>query len=162
CRRRATTVLSAPAAHASTTRARRATCGADRERCASDSSRCRSSAVRISATLGRPVRMLASLSSSTSGPHHLFHSLLGHDTRLTSAIVQGGELTPLVAALQTYEQRRAALAARVQVLQVPRQTIDRDAVRRRLDEYVADWQKLLRGHVRQAQQILRRLVKGRL
>src|SRR5262249_55608581 len=36
-------------------RARRATWGAVRERWASDSSRCRSSAVRINATLGRPV-----------------------------------------------------------------------------------------------------------
>jgi hypothetical protein len=42
-------------------RARRAMCGADRERWASESSRRRSSSVKISATLGRPVRMLASL-----------------------------------------------------------------------------------------------------
>jgi hypothetical protein len=42
-------------------RARRAVCGADRERWASESSRRRSSSVKINATLGRPVRMLASL-----------------------------------------------------------------------------------------------------
>ena len=61
CRRRATTLLSVPAAHARMIRARRATCGADRERWANDSNRCRSSSVKINATLGRPVRMLASL-----------------------------------------------------------------------------------------------------
>ena len=31
-----------------------------------------------------------------------------------------------------------------------------------LEGYLVDWQGLLRGHVRQAQQVLRRLVKGRL
>ena len=36
------------------------------------------------------------------------------------------------------------------------------AVRRTLASYVTDWQGLLRGHVHQAQQVLRRLVKGRL
>jgi hypothetical protein len=61
CRRRATTVLSVPSAHAKMIRARRATCGADRERWASESNRPRSSSVKITATLGRPVRMLASL-----------------------------------------------------------------------------------------------------
>jgi hypothetical protein len=31
-----------------------------------------------------------------------------------------------------------------------------------LRSYLADWQKLLRGHVHQAQQVLRRLIVGRL
>jgi hypothetical protein len=60
-RRRATTLLSRPSPHAKMMRARRATWGADRERCANDSNRRRSSPVKINATLGRPVRMLASL-----------------------------------------------------------------------------------------------------
>jgi hypothetical protein len=42
-------------------RARRARGGAVRDRCASESSRTRSSSARISATFGRPSRMLASL-----------------------------------------------------------------------------------------------------
>src|SRR4051794_35997709 len=57
-RRRATTLLSVPSAHAKMMRARRATWGTERERCASESSRCRSSSVKINATFGRPVRML--------------------------------------------------------------------------------------------------------
>lgn len=36
------------------------------------------------------------------------------------------------------------------------------ALRRTLQGYLADWQGLLRGNVQQAQQILRRLVVGRL
>ena len=35
-------------------------------------------------------------------------------------------------------------------------------MREKLNAYLRDWQKLLRGHVYQAQQVLRRLVKGRL
>ncbi len=35
-------------------------------------------------------------------------------------------------------------------------------MRARLESYLRDWRKLLRGHVYQAQQVLRRLVKGRL
>jgi hypothetical protein len=54
-------LLSQPSAHVKMMRARRARCGADRERCDNDSNRCRSSSVKINATLGRPVRMLASL-----------------------------------------------------------------------------------------------------
>ena len=61
CNRRATTLPSLPSAHARMMRARRATWGAVRDRCASESNRRRSSSVRISATLGRPFRMLASL-----------------------------------------------------------------------------------------------------
>jgi hypothetical protein len=60
----------------------RATCGADREQWANDSNRCRSSSVRLKVTLGRPVRMVASLQSDTIGPRHLFQFLLLHDTRL--------------------------------------------------------------------------------
>ena len=48
CSRRATTLPSAPSAHAKMIRARRARAAADRDRCASDSSRCRSSAVTFS------------------------------------------------------------------------------------------------------------------
>ncbi len=59
--RLATVLLSCPSAHVSTIRARRARRGAVRERWANESSRTRSSSVRISATLGRPSRMLASL-----------------------------------------------------------------------------------------------------
>jgi hypothetical protein len=44
----------------------------------------------------------------------------------------------------------------------PRPTFDPDGVRRQLDAYLVDWRELLRANVEQGQQILRRLVKGRL
>lgn len=82
--------------------------------------------------------------------------------RLTSAIAQGGELAPLVAALDTHERQRKDLENRLASLSAPRLTLDAEEVRRTLRGYLADWQKLLSGHVHQAQQIVRRLVKERL
>jgi hypothetical protein len=54
---RATALLSSPAAHASTTRARRVSHDWLRARCASDWSRSRSASVNLNACLGRPVRI---------------------------------------------------------------------------------------------------------
>jgi hypothetical protein len=82
--------------------------------------------------------------------------------RLTSAIAAAGELAPLVDALKTYDERRRDLEARLVVVRAPRPTFDPDAVRRQLDGYLVDWRGLLRANVEQGQQILRRLVKGRL
>ncbi len=75
CSRRATTVLSWRAAHANTMRARRAGPAAVRDRRASDSNRWRSSSVRMTAGLGRPVRMRTSLYRSTHPQRHLFQLL---------------------------------------------------------------------------------------
>jgi hypothetical protein len=82
--------------------------------------------------------------------------------RLSSAIAKGGELDPLVAALETHERERAELQGRLDVLRQPTPTLDPVAVRKQLHAYVRDWQGLLLGHVAQAQQVLRRLVVGRL
>jgi hypothetical protein len=51
---------------------------------------------------------------------------------------------------------------RVRALRAPQPTIDPAEVRQQLHGYLKDWQKLLMGHVGQAQQVLRRLVIGRL
>ena len=83
-------------------------------------------------------------------------------SRLTAAIATGGELQPLVTALDTYDRRRQDLAARLAAVQVPKGPVDPTALRRQLRGYVQDWQRLLRGNVQQGQQVLRRLVKGRL
>ena len=48
------------------------------------------------------------------------------------------------------------------MLRAPRPAFDPAAVRRTVRGYLDDWQGLLRGHVRQAQQVLRRLIVGRL
>jgi site-specific DNA recombinase len=82
--------------------------------------------------------------------------------RLTAAIAQGGELTPLVAALETHERQRRDLQARLAAASVEQPAVDVPAVRRTLRSYLKDWQGLLRGQLPQAQQVLRRLVIGRL
>ena len=82
--------------------------------------------------------------------------------RLTTAIAQGGDLPPLVAALTTHEAKRRDVEARLAALRTPQPTLDAPAVRRQLAGYLADWRGLLRGNVAQSQAILRRLIKGRL
>jgi hypothetical protein len=82
--------------------------------------------------------------------------------RLSSAIAKGGELEALVTALQTQERQRAEQEARLAELADPQPAMDPAAVRQQLKGYLRDWQGLLRGQLGQAQQVLRRLVKGRL
>jgi hypothetical protein len=84
--------------------------------------------------------------------------------RLTTAIKRGGDLDPLLAALRECEARRGELRQRIAALDAAPRTapLDADAVRAKLRSYVADYRKLLLGHVPQAQQILRRLVVGKL
>jgi hypothetical protein len=48
------------------------------------------------------------------------------------------------------------------VLSTPAPTWKAADVQRRLNGYVADWQRLLRANVAQGQQALRRLIDGRL
>jgi hypothetical protein len=82
--------------------------------------------------------------------------------RLSAAIAKGGELDALVAALGNYERQRAEVKGKLDALRAPQPTIDPAEVRQQLHGYLKDWQKLLLGHVGQAQQVLRRLVIGRL
>jgi DNA invertase Pin-like site-specific DNA recombinase len=84
--------------------------------------------------------------------------------RLTTAIKRGGDLDPLLAALRASEARRGELRQQIAALDAePRTTpLDAGAVRAKLRSYVEDYRKLLRGHVPQMQQILRRLVVGKL
>jgi hypothetical protein len=82
--------------------------------------------------------------------------------RLTAAIAAGGELPSLVDAIATHEHRRAELEVRLAAARAPRPTLDAREVRAKLEGYLPDWKALLRGHVQQGQQILRRLIVGRL
>ena len=83
--------------------------------------------------------------------------------RLTAAIAQGGELPPLVAALEAQLRERSDVAAHIESLRLMAPPpFDVATVRAELAGYVADWEGFLRGHVEQAQQAIRRLVKGRL
>jgi hypothetical protein len=54
------------------------------------------------------------------------------------------------------------LEARLAAIQTPTPTLDSSAVREQLRSYLVDWQGLLRANVQQGQQVLRRLVKGRI
>jgi hypothetical protein len=83
-------------------------------------------------------------------------------SRLTSAIAAGGDLPTLVTALETQERQRKELTSRLEAARAPKPELDSASVRAQLESYLTDWQGLLRGHVYQAQQILRRLIKGRL
>ena len=82
--------------------------------------------------------------------------------RLTAAIAAGGALESLVAALAAHEQRRKEIDARLASVRAPRSAVDPLVVRAKLERYLTDWQGLLRGSVQQGQQILRRLIVGRL
>jgi hypothetical protein len=64
--------------------------------------------------------------------------------RLSAAIATGGELAPLVAALQTYERQREDLESRLAAIQAPRATLDQKKVREQLRSYLVDWQGPLR------------------
>ena len=85
-----------------------------------------------------------------------------HD--LTTAIKRGGNLVSLLAALGESEARRAELRQQIAAIDAePRlTTLDTSAVRAKLKGYVSDYRKLLRGHVPQMEQILRRLIVGKL
>jgi site-specific DNA recombinase len=86
---------------------------------------------------------------------------VGH---LTAAIKRGGGLDPLLAAIRESETRRAELRQQIAALDGASRALKLDAeeVRATLRSYLADYRKLLRGHVPQMQQILRRLIVGKL
>jgi hypothetical protein len=89
-------------------------------------------------------------------------SVLQAIRRLTAAIATGGDLLSLVEALKTYDDQRRDLEARLAAIDAPRVTVNAATIRQQLHEYLADWRGLLRGNVQQGQQVLRRLIKGRL
>jgi len=84
--------------------------------------------------------------------------------RLMTAIKRSSDLDPLLAALGESEQRRAELRQQIATIDAerPARTLDPNAVRATLKSYIDDYRKLLRGHVPQMQQILRRLIVGKL
>jgi site-specific DNA recombinase len=85
--------------------------------------------------------------------------------QLIAAIKRGGgDLDSLLVSIRNSEVRRAELRQQIASLEgaarVPK--FDVDEVRGKLRSYVADYRKLLRGQVPQMQQILRRLIVGKL
>jgi hypothetical protein len=81
--------------------------------------------------------------------------------RLTAAIAEGGELAPLVEALRTQEGRRQEIRSTLAAMKATPARKPAE-LRRQLERHLVDWRGLLRANVAQGQQILRRLVVGRL
>ena len=86
---------------------------------------------------------------------------VGH---LTAAIKRGGDLDPLLDGIRDLEMRRADLRHQIAELETTSRSplLEVGEVRAKLKSYVADYRKLLRGHVPQMQQMLRRLIVGKL
>lgn len=83
--------------------------------------------------------------------------------RLTTAIVGGGDLDALVAALRDRQEARAALQADVdRIRQTTQAPIDPADVERRLRERLKDWRGLLAGNVAWTRQLLAKLLRGKI
>src|SRR5439155_23885258 len=92
---------------------------------------------------------------------HPLDSELG---RLTEAIVAGGDMAALVAAMKTRERRRSEIAGTLATLAHVRQMGKSElaGLRKDLRVRLADWQGLLRRQPVQGRQILRKLIVGRV
>lgn len=82
--------------------------------------------------------------------------------RLTSAIRAGGELQTLVAAMKAKEQEREGLQRQLAALDRVSKAADVDfgMVEREIRGRMEQWRTLLRKHVPQARQVLKRLLAG--
>ena len=82
--------------------------------------------------------------------------------RLVAAVAGGGMLSGLLEDLQGREARRADLDRQIAALKAQEEAVKVDwgTVKRRLVERVTDWRGLLRSHVPQARQLLRKLLAG--
>ena len=84
-------------------------------------------------------------------------------SRVTAAIASGDDHLPtLVKALETAERHRLDVEGRLESARQPQPQLDSAAVRAQLEAYIDDWQGLLRGHVQQGKQIIKRLINGRI
>lgn len=78
--------------------------------------------------------------------------------RATSAILAGGELSPLVEALRGLETERQRLERELKARSA---TFDRGKLRQALQKHAADWRAMLRRRAENARSILRRFVAER-
>ena len=84
--------------------------------------------------------------------------------RLARAIAEGGESTTLTAEIRRQEARRDELSQRIKVssLEEFKAFRSKPSVRKDLKKRILEWQGLLRRRATQGQQILRKLIDGRL
>jgi len=85
-------------------------------------------------------------------------------TNLTAAIAATGPLPALLEQAKEREHRRVSLTERLAALEAAAQagTIDSGALQAELREPLKEWRTLLRRHVAQGRQILRKLLTGRV
>ena len=75
----------------------------------------------------------------------------------------GANLATVLSAIKAREQRRAELQRTLNgVTRQPGRTTDMRQLRAKLEGRLQDWRDLLRKHAEQGQQLLRRLIVGRL
>jgi site-specific DNA recombinase len=83
--------------------------------------------------------------------------------RLTAAILAGGEAATLVQAIKEKERHREVLARDLMALERPRPVIaDAARLREELRKKLAEWRSMLRAHVPQARQMIRKLIRDRI
>ena len=86
--------------------------------------------------------------------------------RLTTAVLAGADVSTLVEAMRERERRREALQRRVRLgrdLERPHLArADACRVRQELREKLKDWRAMLRAHVPQARQMVRKLITDRI
>jgi hypothetical protein len=85
-------------------------------------------------------------------------------SRLAAAVAQGGDLKPLLEGIQARERRRRALETELAGLAglQPVTTRDLQQIQQDVEARLADWRGLLRRHVAQSRQILKKLLVGRI
>jgi hypothetical protein len=82
--------------------------------------------------------------------------------RLAGAIASGGDVPAIVEAIKQREQRRQELTATLACQAPPPALLDCRRARSEARRLLGEWRGLLRRHVAQGQQILRKLIDGRL
>jgi site-specific DNA recombinase len=85
-------------------------------------------------------------------------------SRLAAAVAHGGDLKPLLEGIQARELRRKALETELAGLAglQPVTTRDLQQIQQDVEARLADWRGLLRRHVAQSRQILKKLLVGRI
>lgn len=84
-------------------------------------------------------------------------------SRLAGAIASGGDVPAIVAAIRQREQRRQELGVALACeASPPPPMMDHRHARSEAQRLLGEWRSLLRRHVQQGQQILRKLIEGRL
>ena len=85
-------------------------------------------------------------------------------SRLAAAVAQGGDLKPLLDGIRARERRRQALQTELSGLEglQPVTTHDLQQIQQDVEARLADWRGLLRRHVAQSRQILKKLLVGRI